>query len=143
MERTEILQQLEPEDLLEYGFIPEFAGRIPVTATLHKLDEDALVEILQEPKDALVKQYKRLFEMENVNLKFTDEALHAIADDALDRDTGARGLRSVMEDVMLDLMYDIPDDEEITECVITEEAVRGEEQAMRVYSGDQQEKESA
>jgi ATP-dependent Clp protease ATP-binding subunit ClpX len=143
MERTEILRQLEPEDLLEYGFIPEFAGRIPVTATLNKLDEDALVEILQEPKDALVKQYKRLFEIENVNLKFTDEALHAIADKALDRDTGARGLRSVMEDVMLDLMYDIPDDDEIAECVITEEAVNGEDKAMRVFSGEQQEKESA
>lgn len=143
MDRTEILKQVEPEDLLEYGFIPEFAGRIPVTATLDKLDEEALVEILQEPKDALVKQYQRLFEMENVNLKFTDEALHEIASEALERDTGARGLRSVMEDVMLDLMYDIPEDEEITECVITEESVKGKEQAMRVYPGDQQEKESA
>jgi ATP-dependent Clp protease ATP-binding subunit ClpX len=143
MDRTEILQELQPEDLLEYGFIPEFAGRIPVTATLDKLDEEALVEILREPKDALVKQYKRLFEMENVELTFTDEALHAIANKAMDRDAGARGLRSVMEDVMLELMYDVPENDEVTECVITEEAVEGDDQAIRVYPGDQQEKESA
>jgi ATP-dependent Clp protease ATP-binding subunit ClpX len=141
MDRTEILQQCEPEDLLEYGFIPEFAGRIPVTATLDKLDEDALVQILQEPRNALVKQYKRLFEMENVNLKFTDEALQEIADEATDRGTGARGLRSVMEDVMMDVMYEVPEDEDVDECVITPEAVRGEEEPMRVYSNE--EKESA
>lgn len=143
MERTEILRQLEPEDLLEYGFIPEFAGRIPVTATLHELKEEALVRILKEPRDALVKQYKRLFEMDNVNLNFTDEALHEIANEAMKRDTGARGLRTVMEDVMLDMMYEIPDDDEIDECVVTEETVKGDEKAMRVYSSDQQEKESA
>ena len=143
MERTELLQQLEPEDLLEYGFIPEFAGRIPVTATLDKLSEDALVRILQEPKNALVKQYRRLFEIEDVNLKFTSEALHEIANMAMDRGTGARALRSVMEDVMLDIMYDIPEDEDIVECVVTVEAVRGEEQPMRVYSQQQEEKESA
>ncbi|MGM0380915.1 MAG: ATP-dependent Clp protease ATP-binding subunit ClpX [bacterium] len=143
MERTELLQELEPEDLLEYGFIPEFAGRIPVTATLDKLSEEALVKILQEPRNALVKQYRRLFEIEDVNLKFTSEALHEIANMAMDRGTGARALRSVMEEVMLDIMYDIPEDEDIVECVVTVEAVRGEEQPMRVYSQQQEEKESA
>lgn len=141
MERTEILKECEPEDLLEYGFIPEFAGRIPVIATLDKLDESALVRILEEPKNALVKQYRRLFDMENVNLKFTNEALHEIANLATDRGTGARGLRSVMESVMMDIMYEIPDDEDIVECVITPEAVHGEEEPMRVYANE--EKESA
>ncbi len=143
MERTELLQKLEPEDLLEYGFIPEFAGRIPVTATLDNLSAEALVRILQEPKNALVKQYRKLFEIEDVNLKFTSEALHEIADLAMDRGTGARALRSVMEDIMLDIMYEIPEDEDIVECVVTVEAVRGEEQPMRVYSQQQEEKESA
>ncbi|MFB6355108.1 MAG: ATP-dependent Clp protease ATP-binding subunit ClpX [bacterium] len=141
MDRTDILRHCEAEDLLEYGFIPEFAGRIPVVATLDKLDEDALVKILQEPKNALVKQFHQLFDMEDVKLTFTDDALGEIASRALERDTGARGLRSVMEQIMLDIMYDIPEDDEVQECVITGEAVRGEEQPIRVYPGE--EKESA
>ncbi|MFP4687176.1 MAG: ATP-dependent Clp protease ATP-binding subunit ClpX [bacterium] len=143
LERFEILQKMEPEDLLEYGFIPEFAGRIPVTATLDKLSEDALVRILTEPRNALVKQYRRLFEIENVELKFTTEALREIARQAIKRDTGARALRTVMEKIMLDVMYDIPDDESVIECVVTPEAVRGEEQPMRVYANREEEKESA
>ncbi len=143
LERSEILQNMEPEDLLNYGFIPEFTGRIPVTATLDKLNEDALVRILTEPKNALVKQYRRLFEIENVELKFTTDALREIASQAIERDTGARALRTVMEKIMLDVMYDIPDDDSVVECVITPEAVRGEEQPIRVYENREEEKESA
>ncbi len=142
-DRSEILQELEPEDLLEYGFIPELAGRIPVTATLDKLDKEKLVRILQEPKNSLVDQYRKMFEIEDVNLKFTPEALPEVAEKAMDSDTGARALRSIMEEVMLDVMYEIPDDDEVEECVITAEAVHGEEKPIRVYSGEQEEKESA
>ncbi len=137
-ERTDLLREVEPEDLLEYGFIPEFAGRIPVTATLEKLDQEDLVQILREPENALTKQYRRLFELENVNLKFTDEALEEIAARAIDRETGARALRTIMESCMLEVMYDIPDDPDVTEVVITGEAIRGQEDPIRVYSGEEE-----
>jgi ATP-dependent Clp protease ATP-binding subunit ClpX len=137
-ERTDLLREVEPEDLLEYGFIPEFAGRIPVTATLEKLDQDDLVQILREPENALTKQYRRLFELENVNLKFTDEALEEIAARAIDRETGARALRTIMESCMLEVMYDIPDDPDVSEVVITGEAIRGQEDPIRVYSGEEE-----
>jgi ATP-dependent Clp protease ATP-binding subunit ClpX len=119
----EILSQVEPVDLLKFGLIPEFIGRMPVVATLNELDEEALIQILKEPKNALVKQYQKLFEMEKVNLKFTDGALVAIAREALKRKTGARGLRSILENSMLDVMYDIPSQDRVKEVVISEEVI--------------------
>ena len=119
----EIFTDLEPEDLLKFGLIPEFVGRLPVIATLTDLDEDALVTILSKPKNALVKQYQRLFDLEDVQLTFTDEALQAIAKRAIERKTGARGLRSIMEDILLDTMFDLPGMDTVTEVVVNEEAV--------------------
>lgn len=119
----ELLRDLEPEDLLKFGLIPEFIGRLPVVATLGDLDEVALVEILSSPKNALLKQYARLFEMEDVKLTFDNEALHAVAKKALLRKTGARGLRSIMESILLDTMYDLPSREDVEEVVINKEVV--------------------
>lgn len=129
----DLLKDLEPEDLLKYGLIPEFVGRLPVIATLDDLDERALVEILTEPKNALIKQYARLFNMENVELKFTDDALDAVAKKAIERKTGARGLRSILENILLDMMFEIPGSENIEEVVINGEVVRGEAQPLIVY----------
>ncbi|MCB2081092.1 MAG: ATP-dependent Clp protease ATP-binding subunit ClpX [Rickettsiales bacterium] len=123
MKSGQWLKHLEPEDLVRYGLIPEFVGRLPVLATLEDLDESALVQILTEPKNALVKQYSKLFEMENVELKFSDNALKGIANKAIERKTGARGLRAILEEVLLDLMYDIPSEEDITAVTITEKVV--------------------
>ena len=114
---------MQAEDLLKFGLIPEFVGRLPVIATLTELDEDALVDILTEPKNALVKQYQKLFEFEDVRLRFSDGALRAVARQALARKSGARGLRSILENVMLDLMYDIPSRDDVEECVISEEVI--------------------
>jgi ATP-dependent Clp protease ATP-binding subunit ClpX len=119
----ELLGKVQPTDLLKYGLIPEFVGRMPVIATLGELDEEALIQILREPKNALIKQYQRLFEMENVHLKFTDGALVAIAKEALGRKTGARGLRSILENAMLDVMYDIPSQDRVKEVVLNEEVI--------------------
>jgi len=119
----EVLREVEPEDLLKFGLIPEFVGRLPVVATLEDLDNEALVEILTKPKNALVKQYQRLFEMENVNLEFREEALKAIADKAIERKTGARGLRSIMEGILLDPMFDLPSMEDVEEIIINGETV--------------------
>ena len=119
----EILKQLQPEDLLKFGLIPEFVGRLPVIVTLEELDEDALIKILTEPKNALVKQYKELFKMEDVELEFDEEALKLIAKKAIERKTGARGLRSIIEETMLDIMYDIPSRDDIEKCLITKETV--------------------
>lgn len=130
----EMFGELEPEDLLKFGLIPEFVGRLPVIATLTDLDEDALVTILSEPKNALVKQYQRLFELEEVQLKFTDEALSAIAKRAIARKTGARGLRSIMEDILLDTMFDLPGLEGVEDVVVNEEAVKGEAAPLIVYA---------
>lgn len=121
----EALAQVEPGDLLKFGLIPEFVGRLPVIATLSELDEESLISILKEPKNALVKQYQKLFELENINLKFTDGALIAVAQQALKRKTGARGLRSILEHAMLDVMYEIPSLERVREVVINEEAIMG------------------
>jgi ATP-dependent Clp protease ATP-binding subunit ClpX len=121
----ELLKQTQPGDLLKYGLIPEFVGRLPVISTLSELDEAALIQILSEPKNALVKQYQRLFEMENVTLSFTDGALVAIAHEALKRKTGARGLRSILENAMLDIMYDIPSQDQVKEVLISEEVITG------------------
>ncbi len=130
----ELLKELEPDDLLSFGLIPEFVGRLPVIATLEDLDEDALVQILTKPKNALVKQYQRLFEMENVELSFTDDALRAIARKAIARKTGARGLRSILEGILLDTMFDLPSMEGVQEVVITEEVVEGEAKPLLIYS---------
>lgn len=119
----EILKGLQPEDLLKFGLIPEFVGRLPVMVTLEELDEDALVRILTEPKNALVKQYKELFKMEDVDLEFDEEALRLIAKKAIERKTGARGLRSIIEETMLDIMYDIPSRDDVEKCLITKDTV--------------------
>jgi ATP-dependent Clp protease ATP-binding subunit ClpX len=119
----ELFTQIQPADLLKFGLIPEFVGRVPVISTLSELDEGALIQILREPKNALIKQYQRLFDMEKVNLKFTDGALVAIAREALTRNAGARGLRSIMENAMLDVMYDIPSQDRVREVVVSEEVI--------------------
>ncbi len=119
----EMLQKVHPEDLIKFGMIPEFIGRVPVVATLHDLDRAALVSILKEPKNSLIKQYQTLLEFENVSLRFTDDALEAISDEALERNVGARGLKIILEELMLDVMYRVPSEEEIEECVITRDAV--------------------
>ena len=129
-----VLHDVQPEDLLKFGLIPEFVGRLPVIATLDELDEGALVQILKEPKNALTKQYCKLFEMEGVHLNFTDEALWAIAREAMKRKSGARGLRAIMENTMLDVMYEMPSQPNIKEVVITEEVMTRSEPPMVVYS---------
>ncbi|MCY4395272.1 MAG: ATP-dependent Clp protease ATP-binding subunit ClpX [Rhodospirillaceae bacterium] len=130
----EVLRDLEPEDLLKFGLIPEFVGRLPVIATLEDLDENTLVRILTEPKNALVKQYQRLFDMEGAKLSFTDDALGAIARKAIARKTGARGLRSIMENILLDSMFDLPGDEGIEEVAINQEVVEGRAQPLLLYA---------
>jgi len=120
---VEVLSQLEPEDLLKYGLIPEFVGRLPVVATLHDLEVDHLVQILKEPKNALIRQYEKMFELDNVKLTFNKEAIHTLAKEAIKRKTGARGLRSIIENSMLDLMYEIPSDPEIEEVEINKDSI--------------------
>ena len=132
----EIFKELEPEDLLKFGLIPEFVGRLPVIATLTDLDEDALIIILTQPKNALVKQYQKLFEIEGVDLTFTDDALRAIAKKAIDRKTGARGLRSIMEDILLDTMFDLPGMENVTEVVVNEEAVGPDAKPLMIFEDE-------
>jgi len=129
----EVLCQVEPGDLLKYGLIPEFIGRLPIVATLDELDEDALVRILSEPKNALVKQYQKLFDMEGVDLRFSDGALVAVAAEALKRKTGARGLRSILENAMLDVMYDIPSQDRVREVMINEDVVFKGTQPIVIY----------
>jgi len=139
----ETFKDLEPEDLLKFGLIPEFVGRLPVIATLEDLDQDALITILSEPKNALVKQYARLFELEDAELKFTDDALKAIAARAIERKTGARGLRSIMEDILLDTMFDLPGLENVSEVVVNEEAVNAGAAPLLIYSEPAQKEEGA
>ncbi|MEI6668965.1 MAG: ATP-dependent Clp protease ATP-binding subunit ClpX [Acidobacteriota bacterium] len=124
------LERLEPEDLIKYGLIPEFVGRLPVLGTLHELDKAALVQILTQPKNAITKQYQKLFEYENAKLRFTDDALEAIAEGAIHRKIGARGLRMIIEDLMLDLMYTLPGQKKVRECVISREVVEHKAQPM-------------
>ncbi len=131
------LKEIQPEDLLKFGMIPEFVGRLPVVAPLHELDEDALVAILVEPKHALMKQYQRLFEMDNVKLRFTDEALHAVARETLGLKSGARGLRSVLEATLLELMFEVPSNDTIVEVVIGEDVVAGDGEPEFVYVDQQ------
>ncbi len=139
----DILMGVEPDDLLKFGLIPEFVGRLPVIATLTDLDEEALMTILTEPKNALVKQYQALFDMEGVRLSFSDDALKAIAKKALDRKTGARGLRSIMEAILLDSMYDLPTYEGVEEVVINGEVVSGQAKPLLIYSDKKQAKDKA
>ena len=135
-----IFRELEPEDLLKFGLIPEFVGRLPVIATLEDLDEVALVQILSEPKNALVKQYQRLFDMENVELTFHEDALKAIAKRAIARKTGARGLRSIMEKILLDTMYELPTLDGVQEVVISGDVVEGNSRPLYIYAERKEEK---
>jgi ATP-dependent Clp protease ATP-binding subunit ClpX len=129
----ETLQDVEPEDLVKYGLIPEFVGRLPMIATLNELDEEALVKILKEPKNSLIRQYAKLFEMEGVEIQFREDALRAIAKKAQERKTGARGLRSIMESVLLDTMYNIPSQDGVTKVVIDEAVINGESEPLLMY----------
>jgi ATP-dependent Clp protease ATP-binding subunit ClpX len=133
----EILELVEPEDLIKYGMIPEFIGRLPIEATLHELTRDDLIRILIEPKNAIIRQYQKLFELENVKLTFKDDAVEAIADCALEKDTGARGLRSILEDAMLSIMFDIPSRKDVRECVITQGVIRNHEDPLLVYEHEE------
>ena len=129
-----ILNNLEPQDLLQYGLIPEFIGRLPIIATLKDLDKKALIEILTEPKNALIKQYKKMFQLDQVKLTFTDEALIAVADKAILRETGARGLRSILENILIDTMYSLPDMENVEEVIINNDVVQNETKPIIVYT---------
>jgi ATP-dependent Clp protease ATP-binding subunit ClpX len=133
----ELLFELEPEDLVQYGLIPEFVGRLPVIATLEELDVDALVQILTEPKNALTKQYSKLFEMEGVEVDFREDGLRAIAEKAMERKTGARGLRSILEGILLDSMYNIPSRDDVSKVVIDESVIRGDSEPLLVYQSSE------
>jgi ATP-dependent Clp protease ATP-binding subunit ClpX len=135
-EGASILSEVQPEDLLKFGLIPEFIGRLPVIATLEELSIAALVDILVRPRNALVKQYQKLFELENVVLKFTDSALKEVAREAVRRKSGARGLRAILENVMLDIMYDIPSERNIRECIISEEVIQNKENPIILYESE-------
>jgi ATP-dependent Clp protease ATP-binding subunit ClpX len=130
---SELIKDIQPEDLLKYGLIPEFIGRLPIIATLGELSEDNLVEILKRPRNAIVKQYKKLFDLENVKLTFTEGALRGIAREAMKKKTGARGLRSIMEKVMLDVMYEIPALSNVKECVVSEEVIVNHDRPILIY----------
>lgn len=135
-EISDLLQEVTPQDLVKFGLIPEFVGRVPISVTLRGLDREALIRILKEPKNALIKQYKKLFDMDNVELTFEDDAVEAIADKAFERKTGARGLRSIMESVLMDIMYRIPSDESIEECIITKAVVDEECEPVVIHKGE-------
>jgi len=134
---SDVLKTVEPEDLIQFGLIPEFVGRLPVVATLNELDEQALVQILTDPKNSLTKQYQKLFDMEGVMIEFRDDALHAIAKKAMDRKTGARGLRSIIENVLLDTMFDLPSTDNVTKVIIDENVINGENAPILVYEDKQ------
>jgi ATP-dependent Clp protease ATP-binding subunit ClpX len=138
---TQVLHSVEPEDLIKYGLIPEFVGRLPVVATLEELDESALIRILTEPKNALTKQYSRLFEMENAELEIRQEALSAIAQKAMERKTGARGLRTILEKVLLDIMYDLPSMEDVSKVVVDESVIKGESEPLVIFEGGESPKQ--
>jgi ATP-dependent Clp protease ATP-binding subunit ClpX len=133
MKMGDLLRIVQPEDLMKFGMIPEFIGRLPVMATLDELTESSMIRILQEPKNALIKQYKKLFEMENVNLRITDSAISAIAREAIARKSGARGLRAILESCLIDIMFELPSMENVTECVIGEEVVLNHEKPILIY----------
>jgi ATP-dependent Clp protease ATP-binding subunit ClpX len=135
-EKAEILTLLQPEDLLKYGFIPEFIGRLPITVTLHPLDESDIVRILTEPKNALVKQYQKFFNLDNVELKFEEGSLEAIAEKAVGRGTGARALKSIIEEVLLNTMFEIPSRPDIKRCIIRADAIRNQAEPDFEFSDD-------
>ncbi len=137
-DKSDLLGMVEPQDLMKYGLIPEFMGRLPVFAVLDELDEKSLVRILTEPRSALVKQYQKLFELENVKIKFTDGALHALAREATKRKTGARGLRSILENSMLDTMYELPSQPTVKECIINEDVITGKGKPILIYENDKE-----
>lgn len=139
-ELSELLKEVTPQDLIKFGLIPEFIGRVPINISLEGLDEDALIRIMTEPKNALVKQYKALFELDNVQLEFEDDAIREIAKEAHERKTGARGLRSIMEKTMMDVMFRIPSDDTMAECIITKEAVLGESAPIEKHIGQEEPK---
>jgi ATP-dependent Clp protease ATP-binding subunit ClpX len=134
----DLLAMAQPEDLLKYGLIPEFVGRLPVVATLHDLDEAALVRILREPKNAILKQYQKYFDLEKVRLRFTDDAVAAVAREAMKRGTGARGLRAVLEEVMLDMMFELPSMPGLKECIVTREVILAKERPILVSEQKEQ-----
>ena len=140
---SSLFSNLEPEDLLKYGMIPEFVGRLPVLATLDNLDEAALISILVEPKNAVIKQFQKLFDLEDTELVFTDDALKAIADRAIERQSGARGLRSIIEDILLDTMFELPDLENVTKVVVNEEAVHADGTPLMIYADQRREEMNA
>ena len=131
-ELSELFHEVVPQELVKFGLIPEFVGRVPISVSLNGLDREALIRILKEPKNALIKQYQKLFAMDGVELSFEEDAITDIADKALERKTGARGLRSIMESVMMDTMYEIPSDDSIVECVITKDAVDGKDEPVKI-----------
>jgi len=130
---SEVLKDITPQDLIKFGLIPEFVGRVPINVSLEGLDKEAMVRILKEPKNALIKQYKKLFKMDNVELEFEDDAVEEIAVQAMERKTGARGLRSILENIMMDVMYNIPSDSSITKCTITKDCVLGKSEPLVEY----------
>ena len=132
----ELLQEVTPQDLVKFGLIPEFVGRVPICVSLKGLDQDALVRILSEPKNALIKQYRKLFDMDGVELSFEEEAIKSIAEKAFERKTGARGLRSIMEDILIDTMYEIPSDESIEECIITKDVVEEGHAPLTIHKNE-------
>jgi ATP-dependent Clp protease ATP-binding subunit ClpX len=132
-ETTELFEQVMPQDLIKFGLIPEFIGRVPVTVTLDKLDKKDLIRILKEPKNAVLKQYKKLFELDNVELEFTEEAIDAVAEQAHKRKTGARGLRSIMEDSMMDIMFEVPSEKNVRKCIISKDVVEKKSKAEIIY----------
>ena len=134
IDKYEIFKELLPQDLLKFGMIPEFIGRLPIISTLRDLDKEALIKILVEPKNSLVKQYKKLFELDNVELEIEPEALEAIVDKAIERKTGARGLRSIIESVMTDMMFEIPSDPTIEKCIITKETIINNAEPIKIVN---------
>ncbi len=132
-----------PQDLLKFGLIPEFVGRLPIVATLQDLDKQALIKILTEPKNALVKQYKKLFKLDDVELEFEDDAVEAIVEKAIERKTGARGLRSILEDIMRDIMFDIPSNPKIEKCIITKDTVLNQKEPTVVINNNKNETKQA
>lgn len=142
IDKYKVYADLEPEDLLKFGLIPEFVGRLPIIATLQELDKNALIDIMKKPKNALVKQYQKLLSIDDVDLEFTDEALEAIVDKAIERKTGARGLRSIMEDTMRDIMYEIPSNPKITKCTVTKKVVQNHAKPELVIDENKKEKKA-
>ena len=140
---AEIIKKVKPEDLIKYGLIPEFIGRLPVTASLEELDEEALVTILTTPKNSLVRQFKKLFEMESVELDFSEDALKEIAKKAIEMKTGARGLRSILENVLLDSMYQVPSESDLEKIVVEASSIKEESKPLMVYRTDINKKESS